>query len=297
VRNRLRRYVNGIGDQRFWRLVTSEWMTTNYVLFLSLLARLWVRALTPTVILSSEDLGPLTLDLLIGYWGDDRLVGYFSQLSEEARWSSAILLTDHHGDALTAAACIRLLESQGDVGRNAPFAVGTYAGVAEGLGLLTEEVVERALIFLDRADESPTPYLQRLLGTGSYFSWDRLAANLAWRHGLRSAALQGDLPGVGRFLSGDVLVVDVGEKATVNESTLQVFGEWVKEVRKRDPRRDTIHMAWGKEMILIYDVTTQELMARHPPTKMGIGLQVIATALLPEDISKLTLNESFSATA
>jgi hypothetical protein len=288
--------VNGIRDERFWRLVTPEWMATNYVLFLSLLERLWVRALTPAAILSPEDLGPLTLDLLIGYFGDDRFAGYFSKLSEEARWSSAVRLTDHHADALTAAVCIRLLGSEGDVGRVAPFVVGAYIRVAEELGLINEEVVERALIFLDRADESPAPIVQQLLGTGSYFSWDRFAANLAWRHGLPPAALLVDLPGVGRFVSGAVLVFD-GENLNVNESTLQVFGEWVLEVCKRDPRRDTIRMAWGKEMILIYDVATGEVMTRRPVTKAGVGPQVIATGVSPEEISKLTFREPFTATA
>jgi hypothetical protein len=291
VRNRLRRYVTGIGDPRFWRLVDPEWMTTNYVLFLSLLERLWVRADTAAAILPKEDLGSLTMDLVAGYWGDDRRGGYASCLSEDARWSSAVLLTEHHGDALTAASCIRLLEVPGDVGRNAPFVVGEYARVGHELGLVTDEVLERALVFLDRADDLPAPYVQRLLGTADYFSWDRFASNLAWRHGLRSATLLADVPGVGRFVSGEVLVVDGGESLVVSEATLQVFGQWVQEVCRRDPRRDVIQMVWGAELILIYDATTREVLTRHRRSEGRLETRVVATAVEPAAIPTLTLDQ------
>ena len=271
-------------------------MAKNYLLFLSLLERLWVRAATPAAILPREDLGPLTLDLLAGYWGDDRRGGYVSQLLEEARWSSAILLADHHGDALTAAACIRLLEAQGDVGRSAPFVVGAYVRVAQELGLITDEVLERALIFLDRAEEEPGPHVQRLLAIASHFTWDRFAANLAWRYGLKSATLLADVPGVGRFVSGTVLVVNGGEDLPVSEATLRVFGEWVQEVRKRDPRRDVIHMAWGKGMILIYNATTREVLTRRHRPEGGLEPRIIAAEVSPEGIRTLTLDEAFPAT-
>ncbi len=297
VRNRLRRYVIGVGDPRFWRLVDPEWMATNYVLFLSLLERLWVRTATPAAILPTEDLGPLTMDLLAGYWGDDRRGGYASQLPDDARWSSAVLLTDHHGDALTAAACVRLLEAQGDAGRNAPFVVGAYVRASQELGLLTEEVLERALVFLDRADEPPRPHVQRLLGTASHFTWDRFAANLAWRHGLRSAALLAEAPGVGRFVSGDVLVVEGGENLPVSEAALRVFGEWVQEVCRQDPRRDVIQMVWGSGVILIYDATTRDVLTRHTRSEGRVETRVIATAVTPDAIPTLTLDERFPATA
>jgi hypothetical protein len=296
VRNRLWRYVTGIGDPHFWRLVDSDWMATNYVLFLSLLDRLWVRAATAEAILSEEDLGSLTLHLLTGYWGDDRRGGYVAQLPEEARWSSAVLMADHQGDALTATACIRLLESQGNVGRSAPFAVGAYVQAAQVLGLITEEVLERALIFLDRADESPAMQVQLLLASASYFAWDRFASNLAWRHGLKSAVLLTDVPGLGRFVSGEVLVVDGEEILELNEATMPVFGDWVQEVRKRDPSRDVIQMAWGKGSILIYDVATQEVLLRRLLTEAGLGLQVIAADIPPEEIATLTFTLSFPAT-
>jgi hypothetical protein len=300
VRNRLRRYVSGIGDPRFWRLVDPDWMATNYLLILSLLSlldRLWMRAATPAAILSREDLGPLTLDLLAGYWGDDRRGGYVSQLPEESRWSSAILLVNHHGDALTAAACIRLLEAQGDAGRNAPFVVGAYVRLAQGLGLITDEVLEWALIFLDRAEEGLGPYTQRLLATASHFTWDRFVANLAWRYDLTSATMLADVPGVGRFPSGNVLVVDGGEDPPVSEATLRVFGEWVQEVRKRDPRRDVIHMAWGKGMILIYNVKTREILTRRSRPEGSLEPRIIATEVSPEGIPTLKFEEAFPATA
>lgn len=297
VHNRLRRYVNGIGDQRFWRLVEPEWMAKNYVLFLSLLERLWVRAVTPAAILPREDLGPLTMDLLAGYWGDDRQGGYVSHLTEEALWSSAVLLVDHEGDALTAAACLRLLEAQGDVGRTAPFVVGAYVRTAQGLGLITEGVIERALIFLDRGEEDPRPHLQRILSTANHFTWDRFVANLAWHYRLKSARLLAEVPGVGRFISGDVLVVDCSEDLPVSETALRVFGEWVQEVRKRESHRDVIHMAWGKGMILIYDATAREVVARRRRPEGGIECRTIATDVSPEGISALRFEDAFPATA
>lgn len=297
VRNRLRRYVNGIGDPRFWRMVDPGWMATNYVLFLSLLERLWVRAATSAAILPREDLASLTLDLLVGYWGDDRRGGYVSQLSGEECWSSAVLLTDHHGDALTAAACIRLLESQGDAGQSAPFVVGTYVRIAQEPGLINEEVLERALIFLDRTEEKSGQHVQRILATANHFTWERFAANLAWRYGLKSATLLADVPGLGRFVSGNVLVVYGGEDLHVGEITLRVFGDWVQEVRNRDPHRAVIHMAWGKGTILIYDATTREVLTRHSRPEGGLELRIIATEVFPEGIPALTFDEAFRSTA
>jgi len=299
VRNRLRRYVNGVRDPRFWRLVDSEWMAKNYVLFLSLLQRLWARAWTPEAILSPDDLAPLTLDLLVGYWGDDRGGGYLSEILEEDRQASAALITQNQGDALSAAASIVMLEAQGEIRQAAPFVVGAYMRQAEVLGLIAEDVVERALIFLDRADESPDGYHKQLLGAAEYFTWERFAANLAWRHRLRSAAVLSEVPDLGPFPSGDVFVADPGgnEDAPIAGTTLRVFAEWVQEVRRRDPERDMIHMSWGTRTILMYDTLSKEVLVRGGASAPELPVRTVAIGVAPEEIASLDFNEVFTATA
>lgn len=294
VRNRLRRAVNGMADPRFWELVDPRWMTVNYAIWLNVIELLWARVAGPRPILTERDLVPLTARLLGGYWGDDRRTGYLSRLTDDERLAAGLLLADRHADALTAAACIRLIESHLGGVPEAPFVAGQYVGTASPLGLLTEEVVDRALIYLDRPDESADPYLQRLRATATAFSWDRFASNLAWRYHQRSATVRSDAPGAGRFRSGDVLVVDGGQELPLTATTLRVFADWVQEVRAHDPGRTAIHMAWGSGLILIYDVLERVVLQR--PTA-GSGTSKVADGVLPEDIATIALDETPTAIA
>lgn len=294
VRNRIRRAVSGMADPRFWELVDPAWVTVNYAIWLNFIERLWARAGGPSPILAERDLAPLTVGLLAGYWGDDRRAGYLSRLTDDERFAAALLLADRHADALTAAACIRLLESHGAGAPEAPFVAGQFAKNAGPLGLLTEEVLERALVYLDRADEPPGQYLQRLRSTEDAFTWDRFAANLAWRHHRRSAAVRSEAPGAGRFRSGDVLVVDGGQELPLTAAALRVFADWVLEVRSRDPERAAIHMAWGSGLILIYDVLDRAVLQR--PTAGG-RTATVADGVLPEDIAAIELGGPSTAIA
>jgi hypothetical protein len=56
-------------------------------------------------------------------------------------------------------------------------------------------------------------------------------------------------------------------------------------------------MAWGNQLILIYDATTREVVARRLRTDSRGGVRVIATAVSPEGIPTLAFDESFPATA
>jgi hypothetical protein len=154
--------------------------------------------------------------------------------------------------------------------------------------------MERALVYLDRADEPPGPHLQRLRATEDAFSWDRFAANLAWRHHQRSATVRSDAFGAGRFLSGDVLVVDSAQELPLTASALRVFADWVQEVCARDPGRTAIHMVWGSGLILIYDVL-EHIVLQRPTASVGTG--TVANGVLPEDIATIVLDEAPTAIA
>ena len=291
VRNRLRRGVDGMADPRFRALVDADWMAMNHALWLTLIDRVWVRASSPQPILEEDDVATLAADLLSGYWGDDRRAGYIAQLDAEARGKADATLTARHGDALLAATAIRLLETRGTVARRAPFVVAAYVRAAEPAGLLSEQVVERALVLLDRVDEPAGPLLDQLLATKDRFSWERFADNLAWRYGLSSAAVMNEIPGVGAFASGRVLVIGKSSDIPVGPATMSVFAAWAGAIRDREPERDVIQMAWGRGVVAIYDAKYGQLMVRRVERgKLG-DAQLVGTDVTVDDLATIEIDD------
>ena len=291
VKNRLRRVVDGMADARLWSIIEADWMALNHALWLAVLHRVWIRATTSEPILLAQDLEPLSADLLAGFWGDDRRGGFITQLDEVTRANVATQLIDRQGDAFLAATAIRLLEAHGETARRAPYVVAGYVRAARPLGLVGGGAVERALILLGRTDQPVEPYVEQLLATVDRFSWDRFSDNLAWKHGLPSVAVMPKAPGIGAFASGDILVVGKAASLPVGSATMPVFAEWVREVRQRTPDRKVIQMAWGRDLILIYDSVAAEVLTTHVADGRLGGITSLGVGLAPQDIPSLVIED------
>jgi hypothetical protein len=271
VHHRVRRYIDGIADPRFRRLVTPDWMAQNYALFLDFLRRLWDRAADPaTAILESAALRQLARDLLVNFWGSDERAGYWAALNEEERLTVGVLLEERHSVALTIAIATRLLDAPGAEGRDAPFIVGGFVAAAAELGLLTTVAAADALVYLDRTELNPAVILQRLRMTTAHFTWERFCTLLSRRHGLRQARLE-----AGLFTRGEALVIDAATAIDAHPRPLAVLADWIAAATQRGDKRDVFQMLWGtREDTLIYERDTRKLTWRQPST---IGRRQVIT--------------------
>ena len=260
VRNRLQRYVDGLVHPRLWSLVPADWMAKNYVVFLSLVGRLWDRtADTRTEILPAADLAPLGIRLLTGFWGDDQHHGYWEQLSEDDALATALFFIDHHTDALTMALASRVLATAGPSARTAPFAVAGFVRAVQGLGFLAEDTAERALVYLGSPDRNPQDLIKQHNDALTYFVWDRYLAPLARRYGIRALSVQQR-----GFTTGAALVVQADVSYDKHPNPLDVFADWIVLESQRHPRRLVFQMLWNSDdCVFIYDAEEQQVMLRR----------------------------------
>jgi hypothetical protein len=283
VLHRMQRYVSGVSDSRFWRVVDPDWMAKNYVLFLDFLNRLWLRASDPiTAILSSQDCSQLTLDLLAAFWGSDEVEGYWGHLKDDERLNIAICLEERRSIWLTAAMSVRVLRMHGDIGFRAPFYVRGFVRAADALGFLNEEAAEGALIYLDDPGGDSEAVLARLRAAERHFSWDRYVYLLARRFNLKNANLEDR-----GFTGGKALVIDAGQPIDRYPSPLAILADWIETTRAHDPRRRIFQMEWvpGKERV-IYNSERRVLRVGHPMPRGDYRFAEISSSVRPGEFSE-----------
>jgi len=249
VLNRVRRYVTGVGDPRFWQLISPQWMAKNYVLFLDFLDRLWRRAGDPaTLILPRDDIAVLSLDLLSAFWGSDERDGYWAHLSEDEALEVALLLEEHKSIALTVAIAIRLLSISGEAGRIAPFVVSALVRACNQLGLITSSAAEEALVYLDQQEREPASVVMQLGATNGYFTWDRFLYLLARRHHVRKIVLENR-----GFATGEAMVIDASGRLEDHPAPLAVLADWIDAATKRGSTRHIFQLIWNSSDLVIYN--------------------------------------------
>jgi hypothetical protein len=259
VLNRVRRYVMGVGDPRFWRLIDSGWMAKNYILFLGFLERLWQRTEDPgTLILTPDDLASLSLDLLSAFWGSDERDGYWAHLTDEDALDVAGLLEEHMSIALTIATSIRLLSLHGYDGRIAPFVTSGFVRCSERFGLLTLPAAEAALVYLDQPDRDPMSVLDQLRATKDYFTWDRYLYLLTKLHHVRKVAVANR-----GYASGEAMVVDASERLDDHPAPLAILADWIDVTVQRGSVRRIFQVIWNSSDLLVYNADKRLLTRRH----------------------------------
>ena len=270
-RNRLKRFVVGVRDRRFWELTTPGVMAQNYVLVMDLLRRLWERAADPnTAILPRQDITKIGLDYLAGFWGNDEWPGYWRWLPEEERLVVAVHLEERHGDASTLCLADRFLTFAGAEAADAPFVVAGFVQAADEVGLLTVAAEEGAFIYLDDVDRVGGSLLAWIKATTNAFSWPRFCRLLRQRHGLRSASIDRTK----RKVSGspiDVLEISASVSMERHPEPMAVFSEWAATLLAQDPGRAMVHLVWQVDGVretdlLLWDRADGDLIWQRTPT-------------------------------
>jgi hypothetical protein len=280
--NRVRRYILGVSDPRFWRLIHPEWMAQNYALFLDFLNRLWNRTADPqTQILSPDDLAKLSHDLLEAFWGSDAQSGYWAALTEDEAMQVAFFLIEYQSDALTMAMASRLLAVQGEIRKTAPFIAAGIVRVMDSLGLLTEEAAERALVYLDRPEQYPAALLQQIRSTLLHFTWERYRTVLAKRYELRRVSIEDR-----GFTGGDTLVVGAIEPLDKHPRPLAIFADWIRTTLEREPTRYIFQMIWNSdEAVIIYHAGEKALLRRFKDAAGKFTTQTLSEGTEPTAFS------------
>jgi len=283
VYNRVRRYILGLRDPEFWRLVGPDWMAANYSIFLQVLHTLWARLQEPqTAILSQDDLASLISDVLKGFWGCDEHAGYWSGLSESETIEVGLQLIKRRSDGLTMAMVDRLLRLPGAHGQLAPFVAAGVARAFDKVGLLTTEAASRALIYLDRPDQDPRRLCARIEATTHHFTWGRFCDVLARRHKVFQVSLRSDL-----FDQGDTLMVKDKSLPADHPAILTIFAAWIHEERRQNPRRSIFQMVWNSaEHVFIYMRNGRELIWRQMTPQGKRETSTLAQGVEPTDFAR-----------
>lgn len=243
-RNRLKRFVVGVRDRRFWELTTPDLMTQNYVLVLEMLRRLWERGADPeTAILPRQNIATIGLAFMAGFWGNDEWPGYWRWLSEEDRLDVAVRLEERHGDALTLCMADRFMAIGGTEAVDAPFVIAGFVSAADEFGLLTVAAEEGAFIYLDDVGRVGGSLLASIKATANAFSWPRFCRLLRERHGLRAAKIDREQRKV-NDRPVEVLEVTASMAIDRHAAPMVVFRAWAGALLSLDPDRVMFHMTW-----------------------------------------------------
>jgi hypothetical protein len=270
-RNRLKRFVSGGCDPRFWDLAGPDVMAPNYILILELLRLHWDRSEDSKAhVLPRSEVGRLGLGLLSGFWGNDQQDGYWATLSDDVRDETGIRLLERRGDALTLAMADRFLSLPGAEGEDAPFVVAGFVRAVEGLGFLDATSEDDALDYLGDLSRRPGALLQRITETTRHFTWKRFCSRLVVRYSLHRAAVE---VGARRVNNEpvDVLTIEAAVAIQDHPHAMMIFHQWVEMESRQKPERDQFHLIWrirGQpgEDLLFWDQSESEFIWQHAPS-------------------------------
>ncbi|GER89802.1 hypothetical protein KDW_39640 [Dictyobacter vulcani] len=279
LRNRIRRFINGLRIPEFYQTMPQDWVVANYIRFLNVLEFCWKRKETQGTIFVPHEYGQLCFDLFSAFWGNDAEDGYWSSLQEESAYGAATFLLDNQADALTLAAAHRILNVSGAMQPLAPVTIARLYQAGDTVGLFTPETMERALIYLEQPASNPALLLQKIEQTQKYFSWDRYCEILTKKYQVVNVTMKDQ-----GFEQGKSLMIKSSQDIGAHSYVLAILADWITTSRTQGSHRSIFQMYWNdKSDLLVYNLNEAKLThksAVQGKTQVFKGCQIANLWLL-----------------